>query len=182
MPERRSQVERSASTQALLIAAAVASLVEKGWAATTAVEVCRRTGLTRGALVHHYPNLSGLLAAALQSVYDAMVAEIEREPASVADAIEITWTCVSDPRFKAVIEAWLAAANDDELRRELGPVIARFSKLVDPAGVPNEAFYLTAREALLGLALGRALARDASLPHEDVVLTRLRAQARELES
>ncbi|MBV9950634.1 MAG: helix-turn-helix transcriptional regulator, partial [Acidimicrobiia bacterium] len=53
--ERRSQAERSATTQRALIEAAVELLIERGWAATTAVAVCERAGCTRGALIHHYP-------------------------------------------------------------------------------------------------------------------------------
>jgi AcrR family transcriptional regulator len=186
---RRTQSERTAHTRGLLIEAAVDSLVDKGWAATTAIEVCRRTGLTRGALVHHFPNLSGLLASALASVYDDLIGAIDSEPHTVADAVDATWACVGDPRFKAVIEAWLAAANDAELRREIGPVITRFSKLVDPRGALHDVvadpdarlFYLTARETMLGLALGRAVAPGHALPHERAVMDRLRAEAATLD-
>lgn len=184
----RTQGERTARTRGLLVDAAIDSLVEKGWAATTAVEVCRRTGLTRGALVHHFPNLSGLLATALQSVCADLVGTV-REPRTLAEAIDVTWACVREPRFKAVIEAWLAAANDPDLAREIGPVVASFSKLVSPDGALHdvfadagaEHFYLAARETMLGLALGRAISSGRALPHEAAVIDQLRAQAAELD-
>jgi AcrR family transcriptional regulator len=189
-PARRTQAERSESTRGRLAAAAVDSLVERGWAATTAVEVCRRAGVTRGALVHHYPHLSALLADALATVYARMaerpLAGIDSLPALVDDA----WARIGTREFKAVIEAWLAAANDVELRRELGPVIERFFKLVQPEELPIRdllarpeaaAFFLTAREAMLGLALGRAISSGQPLPHEGIVLDDLRARATALQ-
>jgi AcrR family transcriptional regulator len=181
---RRTQVERSAHTRGVLVEAAVESLVDRGWAATTAVEVCRRTGLTRGALVHHFPSLSGLLAAALESVCDELVGAVP-EPVTLVDAVDVTWACVRAPHFKAVIEAWMAAANDPELRREIGPVVARFSKLVHPDGALHDVladddgarFYLLARETMLGLALGRAISSGRALPHEAGVIEQLRTEA-----
>jgi AcrR family transcriptional regulator len=186
---RRTQVERSATTRKMLIDAAVDSLVEHGWAATTTVEVCRRTGLTRGAVVHHFPSLPSLLASALDAVYDDLIRTAVREPATLADAIDATWACVGDRRFKAVIESWLAAANDRDLAREIGPVVANFAKLVSPDGALRDLtlnadarlFYLTARETMLGLALGRALSAGRALPHETVVLDDLRSRAAELD-
>ncbi len=135
--------------------------------------------------MHHFPNLRGLLSAALETVYDEMLATIPGEPPTLLALVDSTWACVSAPRFKAVIEAWLATANDAELRNELGPVVTRFAKLVSPAEslpallVDDDAriFYLTAREAMLGLALGRATAANRPLPHEATVVARLRSTA-----
>ena len=66
----RTQAERTEAMQRALVDAAIELLIERGWAATTAVAVCERVGCTRGALIHHYPNLSALLAHALESLYD----------------------------------------------------------------------------------------------------------------
>jgi AcrR family transcriptional regulator len=182
---RRSQVERSASTQALLVATAVECLVERGWAATTAVEVCARAGVTRGALVHHFGGLPGLLAAALQSVYDEHRAAPPSPDATVVELIDSAWQVLSGPHTKAMLEAWLAMANDPALASEVGPVVAAFAELVSPTNLPIAAlddpaarrWYLLAREALLGLALGRATNGGRPLGHEDAVLEELRAGA-----
>jgi AcrR family transcriptional regulator len=188
---RRTQTERSAATQRTLIDAATELLIERGWAATTAVAVCERAGCTRGALVHHYPNLSALLASALETIYADFVEMAEPEVASLVDALDRMWTAMSDRRFKAVLEAWSAAGNDPELAREIAPAIARFAKIVSvdnpsrPGRDPDPdvtSFVLTAREAMLGLALGRAIAGGKALPHEAVVLDRLRAEAMRLDA
>lgn len=180
---RRTQAERTATTRQLLIDATIASLVERGWAATTAVEVCGRAGVTRGALVHQFGSLPALLAAALEDLYGRLLGP-PRPVTSVRGLVDRMWTATNRPELKAVIEAWLAAANDAELRDELGGVITGFAKVVHPDQVPGllddaeaRAVYLTAREAILGLALGRACTGGQPLPHERTVLRRLRAQA-----
>lgn len=187
---RRTQGERSSATQTALVDAAIELLVTRGWAATTAVEVSERAGVTRGALLHHYPNLGGLLASALDRLYDDMLATAGTPADTIRGAFDRAWAAVSDRRFKAVMEAWWAAGNDPDLARSIGPVVARFATLVAPQNAasarlhdaPATTFLLTAREALLGLAMGRATSGGRALGHEAAVLDALRAQADALDA
>lgn len=179
------QAERSAAMRHNLIESAIELLIDRGWAATTAVAVCERAGCTRGALVHHYPNLSALLADALESIYEDLTRSPHPAPNTITALIDGVWRAVGDRRFKAVIEAWSAAGNDPGLAAELRPAITRFAKLVSPQtgrGGPlrdedAKVFYLMAREAMLGLALGRATNGGRPLGQEKAVLGRLRADA-----
>lgn len=181
---RRTQADRSATTRAALADAAIDLLIERGWAAVSAIEVCNRVGVTRGAFHHHYPSLSRLLADALRRLY-ANMGRKERAPASdLAGLIDGTWAAIGNPRFKAVLEAWLAMANDPALRAEIAPVVAEFAALVRPDAKPailpgdeHRDFYLMARETMLGLALGRATNGGRPVAHERTVLARLRADA-----
>ncbi|MGC9539725.1 helix-turn-helix domain-containing protein, partial [Streptomyces sp. UG1] len=47
--------EQREATRAQIVDAAVQSLIEVGVAATTTLEVQRRAGVSRGALLHHFP-------------------------------------------------------------------------------------------------------------------------------
>lgn len=182
---RRTQADRSATTKAALAESAIDVLVEKGWAATTVIEVCNRVGVSRGAFHHHYNSLPELLADALRRLYAEMAPSEERGViAGVADLVDVTWKAIGDPRFKAVLEAWLAMANDPSLRVEIGPVVAEFAGLVNPDQITKiftdgqrRDFFVTARESMLGLALGRATNRGKPLGHERRVLARIRAEA-----
>ncbi len=187
----RTQAERSAAMQQALVEAAIELLIERGWAATTSVAICDRVGCTRGALVHHYPNLSALLAHALESLYDDFTSAERDTPLTMVAALDAVWRAVSDRRFKAVLEAWSAAGNDPELAVELRPTMMRFAKLVSPESAGRESplrdtdaktFFLTAREAMLGLALGRATNGGKPLGHERAVLRRLRAEAEAIDN
>ena len=185
---RRSQADRTAATKAALAEGAIEVLVEKGWAATTVVEVCNRVGVSRGAFHHHYDSLPELLADALAHLYAGLVSPERPKVTNVVGLVDATWAAIGNPRFKAVIEAWLAMANDPTLRATIGPVVAEFSALVNPDGfkgtlsnAERREFFMTARESMLGLALGRATNGGKALGHERRVLGRIRAEAAELD-
>lgn len=188
---RRTNAARSASTRTALIGAATELLIERGWAATTSVAVCERAGLTRGALVHHYSSLAALLADSLESIYADLVGGARQSASSLTEFVERMWAAMKDPRFKAVIESWLAAANDPELAVELNPAIERFSRLVSPDSEGRSgplrrpdarAFLLMARESMFGLALGRACNGGEPVRHERTVMTRLRNEAASIDA
>jgi AcrR family transcriptional regulator len=171
-----------------LIAATKASLMEFGYGRTTAVEVCARAGVTRGALFHHFEGLPELFAATLEEVC-ADIGKRAREAAEHADQryataayIETAWVGFGHPDFKIVIEVWLAARNDPSLRRELDPIIERFRRAATPQlndalaakvgrSAEDVAFYRLALEAMIGMALGRAVAPGSKpMGHEDDVI------------
>ena len=63
---RRTQAERSATTQRLLLDATVACLVELGYGGTTTAAVAERAGVSRGAQLHHYGTRQRLMGAAVE--------------------------------------------------------------------------------------------------------------------
>ena len=81
---RRTQAERSAATRALLLEAAIASLASVGWANTTTTEVCRRAGVSQGALFKHFPTKTELLCRAAEPV-PALGAALAGDEAGVAE-------------------------------------------------------------------------------------------------
>ena len=190
-----SQAARSASMKARLIEAAGLSLLDHGYARTTAVEVCARAGVTRGAFFHHFSGLSALFAATLDGLCTAMIAEAQSAakragPGNVLPAfVDRAWLTFGRPDFKIVIEIWLAARNDPALRTELGPVIGKFRELASPADNPElartlgdnpaaHAFSRLVMETMIGMALGRALSPSGEpMGHEESVLALLRNTA-----
>lgn len=187
-PPRPTQAERSTAMQARLTRATIESLVEKGYAHSTAVDVCARAGVTRGAFHHHFPSLSALYAAALRALYVELTRDIPEPVAGAGHRAELKRlaqrisSVTARPEFKAVIEIWLAARNDAELRVEVAPAIAQLGRIFSPAGNPRLArrigssrraatFYHLVLEATIGMALGRAIAVDGRpLAHEKAVV------------
>jgi AcrR family transcriptional regulator len=170
-----------------LIDAAIESLVEHGYAQTTAVEICRRAGVTRGAFHHHFASLAALLTDVLERLYGETVGNHPQPVQSLAELIQRGFERTRRPAFKAVIEIWLAARNDAELRRDLAPAIARMSRLFEPddnaalgrlVSRADEALYRLAVEAMIGLALGRAVSPDGRpVAHEGAVVELLASLA-----
>src|SRR5262249_24591200 len=98
---RRRQADRTAAMRAALADAAADVLIERGWAATTVTEVCRRAGVTTGAFHHHYPNLPNLLADALRRLYATMGTKRTSPITDLVSLIDATWAAIGNPRFKA---------------------------------------------------------------------------------
>jgi AcrR family transcriptional regulator len=126
MALRRTQQERREETRGALLEAAVASLLEVGYARTTTLEVQKRAGVSRGALLHHFPSKAALLAAAIEHVVRVRGADLERRLAEMprggaraGAALDLLWSVYADPHIQVSIELWASARTDAELRAAL---------------------------------------------------------------
>jgi AcrR family transcriptional regulator len=63
-------MERTAETRTRILAATVESLGEVGFQRTTSAEISRRSGLTWGAVQHHFGSKSGILTAVLEDSFN----------------------------------------------------------------------------------------------------------------
>lgn len=126
----RTQAERRQTTRAALLSAALECLVESGMAGLTTTEVCRRAGLSQGALFKHFSSKSALLAATTQHLFGQMRTDFEAAflalPArrrSPRRGLDLLWEQMFDPRLAAAYELYTIARTDEELRGALGPVM-----------------------------------------------------------
>ncbi len=76
----RSHAERSAETRAAILEAVSESVVEVGFARTTAAEIARRAGVTWGAVQHHFGGKDGMLTAVLEDSFNRFVERVESVP------------------------------------------------------------------------------------------------------
>jgi AcrR family transcriptional regulator len=128
---RRTQEQRSSATRGRILDAALACLASRGYAGTTTLEVAERAGVSRGAQLHHFPTRSTLVSAAVQhlfaalrSEYDAAFLHLPPGADRVGAAIDLLWEIFQDERLSAVLELYVAARTDPELRAEIAPVAA----------------------------------------------------------
>lgn len=176
--------------------AATELLIERGYARTTAVDVCARVGVSRGAFHHHFASLAALYAEALEVLYARLLEEegpkSRAKDASAAALVDLMWRKTRRREFKAVIEIWLAARNDATLGEELRPRIDKLSTLFSPSHnprlahrltpyAPPAAFYRLVMEAMIGMALGRAVSPSGKpVAHEKGVVQLLKVLASDL--
>lgn len=66
---RRTQEERRAATQSLLLEATLYCLGRNGYAATSISSITKQAGVSRGALLHHFPTKNELIAHAILHFY-----------------------------------------------------------------------------------------------------------------
>ena len=128
----RSQAERSATTRTGLLEATLASLAERGYAHTTTTEVCRRAGVSQGALFKHFPTKVDLLAASaervLLSLVEAFRAAVPARPPAELDArvklgVAALWSVFRLPGMHGLFEVYLAARNEPALAAALEPLL-----------------------------------------------------------
>ena len=188
---RRTQAERSAATQALLLDATLDCLVEHGYAGTTTLAVCRRAGVSHGSLLHHFGTRERLLGAALDRVYERLrapvLAALEALPegeARVDAFVDVMWSAFGAPEFKAVLELWLAAANKPDVGWQVWPGARAFDDAIQPlaqqvfpeiaARVPDFPVYVSlVFQTLQGLGLTQTTFPDRATA--DVMRERVRA-------
>ena len=148
---RRTQAERRATTVAALLDAAVSSLVELGYAATTTKEVTRRAGISQGGLFRHFATRHELMVAAADEVrrrqFESFAAALERlGDATVEDCLVLLRQACRAPMNAAWYELIVAARTDRDLHDALAPMAARYMKeivelgrgLPATAGVPDD--------------------------------------------
>ncbi|MBF6440299.1 TetR/AcrR family transcriptional regulator [Nocardia cyriacigeorgica] len=119
MPTREQQ--RSA-TRARILEAATRLLVERGYAGWSTLAVQHAAGLSRGALLHHFPTLDTLTAALVEHLVELnehAAQQAAAAPGASADPIERTLTALLEtmtrPAARAEQELWAAARTDPTL-------------------------------------------------------------------
>lgn len=130
---RRSQAERRATTRQSLLDATIACLTKDGYARMSTNDVVKLAGVSRGALVHHFPTKAELAVAALDGWLDSRIAEFEEEFATLPTnerrapaAIDVMWTLFKGPTFAAWLDLAAASRTDKRLRSKLIVVESKF--------------------------------------------------------
>ncbi|MGH9185752.1 MAG: TetR/AcrR family transcriptional regulator [Acidimicrobiales bacterium] len=172
---RRPQQERSSATRSKVLDAAVESLLELGYAATTAAVVAERAGVSRGAMQYHFRTKNELLAAAVEYLAEQIGQDLRRAAAQLptgaagdrlSAAIDLLWSYHSKPLFAAWLELAVAGRTDSELQALLDPVRHRLARAIErisrdvlgASGDDDEAMGLLA-DMTLSLLMGLAMAR-----------------------
>ncbi|WNI23207.1 TetR/AcrR family transcriptional regulator [Streptomyces sp. ITFR-16] len=121
--------DRSRATRRRLLEAAVASLAEHGWAGSTVSVVAERAGVSRGAAQHHFPTREDLFTAAVEYVAEERSAALRAVPgqdrAAVVAALVDLYT---GPLFRAALQLWVAASNEEQLRPRVTELEARVGR------------------------------------------------------
>lgn len=141
------QAGRSAATQRRLIAATVAILCDSGYARTTTVAVAQRAGVSRGAMLHHFPTRAELIVA---TAYDILATQdthrrevlrsLPRGKVRFYAITDAMWATMQEPASMALIEIMLGGRSDPELSTRLPAIMREFNaKLLNcPMDVARE--------------------------------------------
>jgi AcrR family transcriptional regulator len=167
----RTQQERRDGTRRALLDAAVESLIEVGFARTTTLEVQRRAGVSRGALLHHFPSKAVLLTAAIDHLAEMRGRELKARAQSlpvggerVEAVLGLLWECFGGALFQVAVELRAAARTDAELRvaltaaeRGLRDRIVQQSRAMFGPAIGDQPGFERAIDLTLQLMIGLAM-------------------------
>ncbi|CCH77826.1 TetR-family transcriptional regulator [Nostocoides japonicum T1-X7] len=165
--------DRSRATRRRLLDTTVRCLATHGWESATVGLIAAETGISRGAVQHHFPTREALIVAALRHMFDERMALLdaiaepdpghagaERVHAIVSQIVDL----MGGELFKAALQVWTAAAADADLRTTVVPLERHFgraahARVVRLLGVDDSDPQLRGLvQATLDLARGLALA------------------------
>ena len=186
----RTQAERRASTQAKILDATIEALVAVGYAGTSTPEICKRAGVSQGALFRYWPTKGDLLANAaahlLGRVTTAYEAALSGRAVGAREALEALWDTYRQPDLQAAVELYVASRTDPDLAgalRRIEPAhranLQRIAvSVLDPdlVGQPGfAAFVELALAAVQGASVGAAVldtSRETILGALEILLER----------
>jgi len=129
------QAQKSASTRGLIVDSAIKCFVDLGYARTTTTAIAERAGLSRGAMLHHFPSKIDVVRAAVDHLHAKRLKALRKammrpsgETDRVRQGVDAYWAHVKHPMFVAFFELSVAARTDAELSSILRPAQEAFER------------------------------------------------------
>ena len=126
---------KSLRTRARILESAMRLFVEVGYHAATNARIAEASGLTRGAMLYHFPDRDSLVEAVVPFIQAAraklLQATVDTAPNGVDridHAIDSYWRLLGEAPFVAFAELEGAARTDAALRQRLAPAEAAFDR------------------------------------------------------
>ncbi|MEW6078212.1 MAG: TetR/AcrR family transcriptional regulator [Thermodesulfobacteriota bacterium] len=128
--------KRAVATRQRFLEATLQSLAEKGYAATTAQEVCRRLGASRGTLLHHFATREELIIEAVEYIlgenvrhFKKTMADIPADGLSLADISRLLWKeHWTSNTYYAWLELVVASRTDPVLNKQVRSLSERWTE------------------------------------------------------
>jgi len=133
--------KRAVATRRRFLEATLQSLAEKGYAATTTQEVCRRARASRGALLHHFTTREELIVEAVEYILDENLRHFKKTMANIsgdcltlADIARTLWEeHWTSNTYYAWIELVLASRTDPALNSHVRCLSKRWTEKFNAA-------------------------------------------------
>jgi AcrR family transcriptional regulator len=137
------QQRKSAQTRVGILDAAIECLATHGYARTTTQLIAETAGISRGAMLHHYPTKGALIAAIIaycfyrrmQMLTEGVRNLSETQRVEEFAGLELLWSSYFTPEHRAYLELNIAARTDAEVRAIFVPQARRFSRHWRAGGV-----------------------------------------------
>lgn len=134
-PERRKNVDRSAATRKQILEATILCLDEGGYGAVTNIKVADAAGVSRGAMMHHFPTRQALIIATVEYAHHKLNEYRAEQVAQAAPGLP-RYRCIMDlslvtqrmPEGMALNEIRIGSRSDPEIREAVTPMMSHISE------------------------------------------------------
>lgn len=119
------QQTKSENTRACILEAALDCFYELGYGSSTTEKVAKCAGVSRGAMLHHFPSRLDLVKAAVRYLYEKRLSMFEEtelkinegaEHSRIDEGIDAYWQQLHSPLFTVFHELQVAARTDPDLQ------------------------------------------------------------------
>jgi len=133
--ERRKNAERSAATRRQILEATIQCLDTSGYGAVTNIRVADLAGVSRGAMMHHFPTRQALIIATVEYAYETLNQYRADEVAKVPPGLD-RYRAIMDlsvitqrmPEGMALNEIRIGSRSDPEIRDAVTPMMSAISE------------------------------------------------------
>jgi AcrR family transcriptional regulator len=129
------QARKSAATRLQILEATLRCFSKLGYFHTTTPAIAEEAGLSRGAMLHHFPSRMDVVRAAVAHLhakrlkaFRAAVAGLPAGENRAHAALRAHWEQLRHPLYAVFIELYVAARTDPELADILTPAEAAFAR------------------------------------------------------
>ncbi|MGI9162357.1 MAG: TetR/AcrR family transcriptional regulator [Mycobacterium sp.] len=126
---KQTRPQQRESTRRAIVAATLTSLARRGYAGTTIASIAGDIGLSRGAMLHHFPTKVELVTGAIRDELNIVKARLARDipgflaqPDPVGAALDRLYEEFSGVLASASLAAEVAARGDPDLDDALTPL------------------------------------------------------------
>lgn len=133
--ERRKNAERSAATRRQILEATVQCLDASGYGAVTNIRVADQAGVSRGAMMHHFPTRQALIVATVEYAYETLnqyrAEEVAKVPAGLdryRAIMDLSLVTQRMPEGMALNEIRIGSRSDPEIRDAVTPMMSAISE------------------------------------------------------
>ncbi len=129
---RRSHAERRAETIALIVDAAIDAITELGLRNATTGEICRRAGVSPGAMFHYFETRQDVIVAAVEHLLQQRLArftayldsvQTSDHPADPRAVLRLLRRVSREPRSMVWLEVLMETRTDADLRVRMTPLL-----------------------------------------------------------
>lgn len=133
--DRRKNAERSAATRKQFLEATVQCLDASGYGAVTNIRVADLAGVSRGAMMHHFPTRQALIIATVEYAYETLnqyrAIEVAKSPPGLDRyrlIMNLSLVTQRMPEGMALNEIRIGSRSDLEIRDGVTPMMSAISE------------------------------------------------------